>query len=99
LNDLYYISYNNIYFKAVQLDNDANKSEINNNNNNGNNSKSQPSQVKSRENESDDSLKKVGVVVTSLQFVISMTNEEEKIPQLLLVAGSANGIYLIFSIS
>ncbi|KAF9360779.1 hypothetical protein BGX26_007730 [Mortierella sp. AD094] len=44
-------------------------------------------------------LQRVGVVITSLQFVVSTTSEQDKVPSLLLVAGSSDGIYMIFSIS
>ncbi|KAF9175774.1 hypothetical protein BGX20_000037 [Mortierella sp. AD010] len=41
----------------------------------------------------------VGVIITSLEFVVSTTSEQDKVPSLLLVAGSSDGIYMIFSIS
>ncbi|KAF9116327.1 hypothetical protein BGX27_003320 [Mortierella sp. AM989] len=44
-------------------------------------------------------LQRVGVVITSLEFVVSTTSEQEKVPLLLLVAGSSDGIFMIFSIS
>ncbi|KAF9573702.1 hypothetical protein EC968_008218 [Mortierella alpina] len=44
-------------------------------------------------------LQRVGVVISSLQFVISTTCDQEKIPSLLLIAGSTVGIYLIYAIS
>ncbi|KAG0035167.1 hypothetical protein BGZ81_000088 [Podila clonocystis] len=47
----------------------------------------------------DQSLKRVGVVLTSLQFVVSTTSDQDKVPSLLLVAGSDKGIYMIFAIS
>ncbi|KAG0040119.1 hypothetical protein BGZ82_004982 [Podila clonocystis] len=47
----------------------------------------------------DQSLKRVGVVLTSLQFVVSTTTDQDKVPSLLLVAGSDKGIYMIFAIS
>ncbi|KAG0337701.1 hypothetical protein BG000_005081 [Podila horticola] len=45
------------------------------------------------------SLQRVGVVLTSLQFVVSTTSDQDKVPSLLLVAGSDRGIYMIFAIS
>lgn len=39
------------------------------------------------------------MVLTSLQFVVSTTSDQDKVPSLLLVAGSDKGIYLIFAIS
>ncbi|KAF9290688.1 hypothetical protein BGZ74_000485 [Mortierella antarctica] len=45
------------------------------------------------------SLQRVGVVLTSLQFVVSTTSDQDKVPSLLLVAGSDKGIYMIFAIS
>ncbi|KAF9936575.1 hypothetical protein BGZ67_002206 [Mortierella alpina] len=44
-------------------------------------------------------LQRVGVVISSLQFVVSTTCDQEKIPSLLLIAGSTQGIYLIYAIS
>ncbi|KAF9955977.1 hypothetical protein BGZ65_003053 [Modicella reniformis] len=44
-------------------------------------------------------LQRVGVVITTLQFVVSTTSDQDKTPSLLLIAGSTNGIYLIFAIS
>ncbi|KAF9439179.1 hypothetical protein BGZ76_009351 [Entomortierella beljakovae] len=44
-------------------------------------------------------LQRVGVVITSLEFVSATTNEQDKIPSLLLIAGSSDGIYMIFSIT
>ncbi|KAG0257185.1 hypothetical protein DFQ27_005264 [Actinomortierella ambigua] len=41
----------------------------------------------------------VGVQITSLRFVISTTSDQDKSPGLQLVAGSNEGVYLIFSIS
>ncbi|KAG0366230.1 hypothetical protein BGZ54_005628, partial [Gamsiella multidivaricata] len=44
-------------------------------------------------------LQRVGVVITTLQFVVSTTSDQDKMPSLLLLAGSNNGIYMIFAIS
>ncbi|KAG0240475.1 hypothetical protein BGX31_001936 [Mortierella sp. GBA43] len=44
-------------------------------------------------------LQRSGVVISTLQFVVSTTSDQDKTPSLLLVAGSNNGIYLIFAIS
>ncbi|KAF9970956.1 hypothetical protein BGZ73_006182, partial [Actinomortierella ambigua] len=41
----------------------------------------------------------VGVQITSLRFVVSTTSDQDKSPGLQLVAGSNEGVYLIFSIS
>ncbi|KAG0227796.1 hypothetical protein BGW42_002715 [Actinomortierella wolfii] len=41
----------------------------------------------------------VGVQITSLRFVFSTTSEQDKTPGLLLVAGSKEGLFIIFSIS
>ncbi|KAG0259993.1 hypothetical protein BG011_002213 [Mortierella polycephala] len=45
------------------------------------------------------SLQRVGVVISTLQFVVSTTSEQDKVPSLLLIAGSTVGIYMIFAIS
>ncbi|KAI1298024.1 hypothetical protein EDD11_006896 [Mortierella claussenii] len=45
------------------------------------------------------SLQRVGVVITTLQFVVSTTSDQDKLPSLLLIAGSTTGIYLIFAVS
>lgn len=45
------------------------------------------------------SLQRVGVVITTLQFVVSTTSDQDKTPSLLLIAGSTNGIYMIFGIT
>ncbi|KAG0199181.1 hypothetical protein BGX28_007513 [Mortierella sp. GBA30] len=47
----------------------------------------------------EENLQRVGVVISSLQFVVSTTCDQEKIPSLLLIAGSTEGVYLIFAIS
>ncbi|KFH65569.1 hypothetical protein MVEG_09045 [Podila verticillata NRRL 6337] len=63
---------------------------------------SQPSiqgQLQSPGQGQDQSLQRVGVVLTSLQFVVSTTCDQDKVPSLLLVAGSDKGIYMIFAIS
>ncbi|KAF9952769.1 hypothetical protein BGZ70_000486 [Mortierella alpina] len=44
-------------------------------------------------------LQRVGVVISSLQFVVSTTCDQEKVPSLLLIAGSTQGIHLIYAIS
>ncbi|KAF9144877.1 hypothetical protein BG015_012067 [Linnemannia schmuckeri] len=44
-------------------------------------------------------LQKIAVEITTLQFVVSTTSDQDKVPSLLLIAGSNNGIYFIFAIS
>ncbi|KAF9345696.1 hypothetical protein BGX34_004546, partial [Mortierella sp. NVP85] len=44
-------------------------------------------------------LQRVGVVITTLQFVVSTTSDQDRTLSLLLIAGSTNGIYLIFAIT
>lgn len=44
-------------------------------------------------------LQRIAVEITTLQFVVSTTSDQDKVPSLLLVAGSNNGIYFIFAIS
>ncbi|KAG0099138.1 hypothetical protein BGZ93_009022 [Podila epicladia] len=65
-------------------------------------SQTQPStqgQPQSPGQSQDQPLQRVGVVLTSLQFVVSTTSDQDKVPSLLLVAGSDKGIYMIFAIS
>ncbi|GJJ77021.1 hypothetical protein EMPS_09380 [Entomortierella parvispora] len=44
-------------------------------------------------------LQRVGVVISTLQFVFSTTSEQDKVQSLLLIAGSTEGIYMIFTIT
>src|SRR5690242_4322332 len=44
-------------------------------------------------------LQRIAVEITTLQFVVSTTSDQDKVPSLLLIAGSNNGIYFIFAIS
>lgn len=44
-------------------------------------------------------LQRIAVEITTLQFVVSTTSNQDKVPSLLLIAGSNNGIYFIFAIS
>ncbi|KAF9096379.1 hypothetical protein BGX23_011453 [Mortierella sp. AD031] len=45
------------------------------------------------------SLQRIAVEITTLQFVVSTTSDQDKVPSLILIAGSNNGIYFIFAIS
>ncbi|KAF9934890.1 hypothetical protein FBU30_010157 [Linnemannia zychae] len=45
------------------------------------------------------SLQRIAVEITTLQFVVSTTSDQDKVPSLILIAGSNNGIYIIFAIS
>ncbi|KAG0313383.1 hypothetical protein BGZ99_008919 [Dissophora globulifera] len=61
---------------------------------------SQPRDSRAESGQADpQSFQRVGVVISSLQFVVSTTSDQDKTPSLLLVAGSTNGIYMIFAIS
>ncbi|KAF9143368.1 hypothetical protein BGX30_000603 [Mortierella sp. GBA39] len=44
-------------------------------------------------------LQRIAVEITTLQFVVSTTSDQDKVPSLLLIAGSNNGIYFIFAIT
>ncbi|KAF9124844.1 hypothetical protein BGW39_007856 [Mortierella sp. 14UC] len=44
-------------------------------------------------------LQRIAVEITTLQFVVSTTSDQDKVPSLILIAGSNNGIYFIFAIS
>ncbi|KAG0063035.1 hypothetical protein BGZ89_010207 [Linnemannia elongata] len=44
-------------------------------------------------------LQRIAVEITTLQFAVSTTSDQDKVPSLLLIAGSNNGIYFIFAIS
>ncbi|KAF9584423.1 hypothetical protein BGW38_006496, partial [Lunasporangiospora selenospora] len=44
------------------------------------------------------SLQRVGVVISSLEFIVSTTSDQDKTPSLLLLAGSTEGVYIIFAI-
>ncbi|KAF9909924.1 hypothetical protein EC991_007727 [Linnemannia zychae] len=44
-------------------------------------------------------LQRIAVEINNLQFVVSTTSDQDKVPSLILIAGSTNGIYFIFAIS
>ncbi|KAG0057639.1 hypothetical protein BGZ83_007012 [Gryganskiella cystojenkinii] len=67
------------------------RTQPNNLNNNSSNNTLSPQEVQA--------LQRVGVVISTLQFVVSTTSEQDKVPSLLLIAGSTEGIYMIFTIT
>ncbi|KAF9900249.1 hypothetical protein BX616_002650, partial [Lobosporangium transversale] len=95
--------------KVVTLDRDKSMQTSGSHENNTQQSQSQPQAPRPSETTQNinhdqgsvdpQSLQRVGVVISTLEFVVSTTSDQDKLPSLLLIAGSTNGIYLVFAIS